>query len=449
MIQTLKRLAFLLLATACLAAAALLFLPAFREGEDGADPQAGCLHHKDDEGIGSTPENPEAGSTHHIESANTAALATAIPMTAETPAPPVPAGAWNTYHGDGTLTGAVGTLFPPALVQAWQALVGGPVEQTPVAGRGRIYAVTDRATVVALSGEGREVWKRVITPEIATGGQALPLYVDAPLACFEDKIFVGTDDGILTALNADTGETAWRVPMDGFIHGTVIYQKESGSLFVVEQETGALLCLDINTGVLRWRSEGVDRADGSPSITADTVVYGSCASAMHVVSTKDGSRLRDIKIEGGGGQVAGGVAVADGFAYAGCRDGRVMGAKINEASLAWIQTVSKTEVFSTPAVKGEWVVVTSLDGMLHALDRDTGEPRWRHELGGEPKSPVIAGDKVVVTSDDGLFLVNLEDGARVWETRMAGFLSSPAVVGAMIVVGCEDGTVTAFTASSE
>jgi outer membrane protein assembly factor BamB len=439
MIQTLKRLAFLLLATACLAAAALLFLPAFREGEHAADPQAGCLHHND----------AGTGSTHHTESANTSELVVAIPITAETPAPTVPAEAWNTYHGDGTLTGAVDTLFPPALVQSWQALVGGPVEQTPVAAGGRIYAVTDRATVIALDREGREVWKRTITPETAPGAQTLPLYVDAPLACFENNVFVGTDDGILTALYGDTGETAWHVPVDGYVHGTVNYQKETGSLFVLEQETGALLCLDMNTGALRWRSEGIDRADGSPAITAGMAVYGSCASALHLLSLKDGAHLHDIKIEEGGGQVAGGVAVADGFAYAGCRDGRVMGAKINEASLAWIQTVSKTEVFSTPAVKGEWVVVTSLDGMLHALDRDTGEPRWRHELGGEPKSPVIAGDKVVVTSDDGLFLVNLEDGARIWETRMTGFLSSPAVVGAMIVVGCEDGTVTAFTASSE
>lgn len=442
MIQTLKKVAFLLLAAACLAAAALLFLPE-------VNPQAGCLHHKDDEGIGSTPEGPQAGSPHHNENTNTAALATAVPITAETMTPAVSADAWNTYHGDSTLTGAVDTAFPPALIQAWQALVGGPVEQTPVAGGGRIYAVTDRATVIALTTEGREVWKRVIAPETTAGGQALPLYVDAPIASFDNKVFVGTDDGILTALNAETGEITWRVPVDGFMHGTVTYQQETGSLFVVEQETGALLCLDLKTGALRWRSEGVDRADGSPSVTADTAVYGSCASAMHVVSTKDGSRLRDIKIEGGGGQVAGGVAVADGFAYAGCRDGRVMRANLNDASLAWIRTVSKTEVFSTPAVKGEWVVVSSLDGMLHALNRNTGEPRWLHELGGEPKSPVIAGDKVVVTSDDGLFLVNLEDGARAWETRMAGFLSGPAVSGGMIVVGCEDGTVTAFTASSK
>ena len=58
---------------------------------------------------------------------------------------------------------------------------------------------------------------------------------------------------------------------------------------------------------------------------------------------------------------------------------------------------------------------------------------------------VIADDKVIVASDDTLFLVNLEDGKRLWEMRMAGFISSPAVIANLVVVGCEDGTVIALS----
>lgn len=412
----------MLLAAACVAAATILFLPAFQQ----TDIKPGAMSEK----------------------ANTAELSVTISPKPPHPSPPVGDNEWNTYHGDSALTGMINTSFADTLTQAWQVTVGGSVEQTPVASGGRIFVINDKATVFALDMEGRTLWKHAIVPETKPGTQSLPLYAEAPLACFDDKVFAGTDDGMLTALHAETGDPAWNVLVEGYVHGSVNYQKESGSLFVIEQETGALLCLDAKTGALRWRSEGEDRSDGSPSVTADTVVYGSCASALHIIAAKDGAHMHDVKIEEGGGQVAGGVASADGFAYAGCRDGRVMRADLNNASLAWIQSVSKTEVFSTPAIKDDWIVATSLDGILHALDRNTGQQRWRFEVGGEPKSPVIVGNKVVVTSDDKLFLVTLQDGARAWETQMAGYLSGPAVVRDLILVGCEDGTVTAFRSSS-
>ena len=163
-----------------------------------------------------------------------------------------------------------------------------------------------------------------------------------------------------------------------------------------------------------------------------------------MVSTKDGALLHDIKIESGGGQVAGGVALSDDLAHAGCRDGRVVQANVEKGMLAWTRPVSTSEVFSTPAVRDDRVVVASLDGFLHALDLKTGAIQWKQELGGEPGSPVIAGKKILVPSDDTLFLVNLADGARIWELQMPGFITPAAVLPGLVVIGCEDGTITAF-----
>ena len=406
-----KQAAFLLLILACAAAAVALFMPAFQR----------------------TAQAPVESQAAGNRDGHISALPTAV------------AGEWNTYHGDAALTGVAQASLPEELRVAWTAPAGAPVEQPPVISGGRVFVVSTRPEVLAFGLDGKLSWRREIAAPADSPDALKTMYVDAPIAVFDDRVIAGTDTGLVIALRADSGEVVWQVQVDSPVHGTPNLDRETGSLLVLEQDTGELNCFDMQTGALRWRSETVDRADGSPAFGGGSAVYGSCASALHVISVETGAKLHDVIIDGGGGQVAGGVALADGFAYAGCRDGRVMRADLGNAAFLWLQPVSETEVFSTPAVKDAWVIVTSLDGMLHALDRKTGELRWRHELGGEPGSPVIADDKVIVASDDTLFLVNLEDGKRLWEMRMAGFISSPAVIANLVVVGCEDGTVIALS----
>ncbi|OQC05984.1 MAG: Outer membrane protein assembly factor BamB precursor [Candidatus Hydrogenedentes bacterium ADurb.Bin101] len=360
------------------------------------------------------------------------------------PVPVVASGEWNTYHGDAALTGVASASFPELLRVVWVAPAGAPVEQPPVISGGRIFVVSTRPEVLAFGLDGQPFWRRVLTASEDFTDNAETMYVDAPPAVFAGSVFTGTDTGLVTALRADTGEPFWHAQLDSPINGTVNYDRDTNALLVLEQDTGALVRLDVTTGTVRWRSETVDRADGSPSVGDGIAVYGSCAAALHGISLDTGVKRHELSIEGGGGQVAGGVALVGGYAYAGCRDGRIMCADLGKDAFVWLKPVSELEVFSTPAVKDDWVLVTSLDGMLHALDRTTGEPRWRHELGGEPGSPVIVGDKVVIASEDTLFLVSLQSGKRLWEMRMAGFISDPAVTPNLIVVGCEDGTVIAL-----
>lgn len=421
--MALKRVAFVLLAGACLAAAVVLFRPGFREAFVKPETHTETL-----------PAKPSLPSAPSVQETAPAAASGETVTAAE----------WNTYHGNSDLTGVAEASFPDVLETAWQVTAGGPVEQAPVVSSGRIFAATSKGRLLALELDGKEVWRCEIAPETPPGQTPAPFHVEAPLACFDNRVFVGTDDGKLTAIHAETGQKVWQIQIEGFIHGTPIYHKDSGSLIVLEQETGVLTALDPSTGARRWQTEGVDRADGSPAVTGALAVYGSCASALHVISATDGSKLRDIKIEAGGGQIAGGAALADGFAYAGCRDGRVVQADLEAGTLTWIQPVSESEVFSTPAVRGDRVIVTSLDGRIHALDHKTGVLQWQHELGGEPGSPIIAGDKIIVTSDDKIFLVKVADGTRIWEMQLPGFISTPAVAPGLIVFGCEDGTITAL-----
>jgi len=59
---------------------------------------------------------------------------------------------------------------------------------------------------------------------------------------------------------------------------------------------------------------------------------------------------------------------------------------------------------------------------------------------------VVAGDKVVVGSDDGrLYVVSLTTGKELWSYEIGQPIeSSPAVADGKIIVGCNDGSVYCF-----
>ena len=421
MTNTWKKYLFGALVIACIAATALLFLP-----EQQADDPA--THDSD---VSAPPAVPIA------PTAPTDAPETAVSEKAT-------GTDWNTYHGDNALRGVTQWPLPDEMVVRWHLMTGAPVRVPPVAHDGIIFAATTRGEIIAADLEGREIWRRELTAPAPGHELPQPVYIDAPITAVNGKVFLGTDLGDVFALRADTGEELWRANIGGPVRGAPNYNSAGNRIFVIEQDLGALVCLDVDSGAEVWRSDGVDRSDGSPAIVEDVAVFGSCASALHVVAIATGERLRDIPIANGGGQVAGGVALVDGFAYAGVRDGRIMRGDVAEGAFTWITGISEDEVFATPAVHDAWVVATSYDGRVHALHRETGEIQWQHDLQGKPSSPIIADDRIIVAADGALFLLRLEDGKRVWEQRLSDEITGPAILPDMVVVGSEDGVITAL-----
>jgi outer membrane protein assembly factor BamB len=354
--------------------------------------------------------------------------------------------AWNTYHGDFSLSGVADTTLPDALTPAWHFMAGAPVSTTPVAGGGRIYFVNDKGRFFAVDTGGNEIWSAVVPREAKDEWSPKEHLFDAPLAYYDGALLAGSMDGILFALDAASGEVLWQADLDGSILGTAVvatYGTNGPRVCVIEQGSGVLHCLDFKTGDAVWQSEPVERCDGSPGVGGDAIIFGSCASALHAFSTSTGDLLHEIPL-GGDAQVAGGVAVVGNAAYAGTRSGTIVRADLTSGNIAWDNTDCEAEAFSTPAVSGQWVVFGCADGGVHGIDRETGDSRWTFDAGRRASSPVIAGDKVVVEASGVLHLLTLEDGRELWSGEVSDKITEPAVFAAMVVVGCGDGTVAAF-----
>ena len=68
-----------------------------------------------------------------------------------------------------------------------------------------------------------------------------------------------------------------------------------------------------------------------------------------------------------------------------------------------IQSVEKmSRSFSTIAIKEELVFVSDIEGVLHCLDRNSGEQHWGYHTQSRVYStPVIVGDDVYLGTEDG------------------------------------------------
>jgi outer membrane protein assembly factor BamB len=357
--------------------------------------------------------------------------------------------AWNTYHGDFALRGVADFGLPEKLTPAWRFMAGAPVATTPVAGEGRIYFINAKGRIFAVDREGNEVWSTVIPREARDKWSPTEQQFDAPPTYFRGTLLAGSLDGVLFALDAASGEVKWQADLDGTILGAANIallkgdDQDSARVYVIEQSSGVLHCLNFETGESIWQSGGVERCDGSPGIGGGTVVFGSCAAALHVFSAETGDSLRDIPV-GDDSQIAGGVAVIENEAYSGSRSGTVLRANTDTGEIVWRNTDCANEVFTTPAVSSEWVVFGCAGGDVHGLERGTGESKWTFTADGMVTSPVIAGDKVVAAAEGTLLVLSLDDGRKLWSHEVSDDITSPALYGGLVLAGCDDGTVAAF-----
>jgi outer membrane protein assembly factor BamB len=108
---------------------------------------------------------------------------------------------------------------------------------------------------------------------------------------------------------------------------------------------------------------------------------------------------------------------------------------------------SRLEFYTSPAIRGDRVVVSSRGKQVDALDAVSGNRVWRHVLRRRADaSPVISGPDVWIASTDGrLIRLSLESGEELWEYEIRGaFLAAPAISENRLVVADDEGVVRCF-----
>ena len=152
---------------------------------------------------------------------------------------------------------------------AWNRVLGGSSERmqgTPLVVDGVMYVTSGWSIVYALDAKtGKEIWRydpqtdRQFVKLSCCGGA-----VNSGVAVYKGKVFVGTFDGRLIAINATTGELAWEVDTYhpsalGRFNITGAPRAASGKVFIGQGSSesghrgGYVSAYNSESGALEWR----------------------------------------------------------------------------------------------------------------------------------------------------------------------------------------------------
>ncbi|KRG63853.1 lipoprotein [Stenotrophomonas humi] len=271
----------------------------------------------------------------------------------------------------------------------------------PGVGEGLVVVGTLDGQVIALdASNGTEKWKSRVPGEV----------IAAP-AIAQGLVFVRSNDGRTTALDAATGEQRWFNAQELpslTVRGNAPVVAGPGVLFIGNDD-GTLSALSMQDGRPLWEQsvgtpegrtelERMADIDGAPVLEGNTLYVSSFKNETMAIEGPTGRPLwsRD---HGGGGGVAvtsGNVVVTDG-------KGTVYGLDKTSGSAMWSQQALARRSVTGAAVQGDYAVVGDYKGYLHWLRLSDGELSARAKSGGDAllAAPVVADGIAVVQNVDG------------------------------------------------
>jgi outer membrane protein assembly factor BamB len=137
------------------------------------------------------------------------------------------------------------------------------------------------------------------------------------------------------------------------------------------------------------------------------------------------------------------------------KDGLILALDAETGKVRWRQKIGPSE--SSPLFAGDVVVVGDWSHNVSAFTSTTGTLRWRFHSGGEVKGAVaLAGGRIYFGSyDTHVYALNVKTGKQVWRAssqprlgRTGTFYANPAVAYGRVYIGATDGKMYSYGARS-
>ncbi len=346
---------------------------------------------------------------------------------------------WPIFRGDAQLTGQADGALSEALELLWSFQTGDDIKSSPIVGHSKVYIGSTDGLLYALdAATGDSLWAFDAGDDI-----------EAPALLLDSTVYIGSLSGDFFALNAHNGNLLWTFTAEDEIYGSAVWMKAPNGQdiwLIVGSYDFRVYAIDASTGEQQWSYETDNYINGAPATNGQFAVFGGCDERLHIVSVADGSKIGEVIA---GSYIAGSAALYEGTAYLGHYGETLMAIDAEAQEIIWeYDNNGETRAFfSTPAVDENHVVIGSRDKLVHCVNRNTGEQLWTFQTRDDvDSSPVICDDKVVVGSNDGrLYVLNLNEGSLIWSYEIGSpVVGSPAVTGGYIFIGAEDGRVYAF-----
>lgn len=225
-----------------------------------------------------------------------------------------------------------------------------------------------------------------------------------------NKIFIGSEDGALYAIDKANGKQLWKFQSDAPIKSTPAINE---NLAFINNANGNIYAIDNASGKMLWshnlRGEKVvdfwDYYLSSPVVYRDLVIVGSGNGSVCALNQKTGAEVWNYKTEG--------------------------------------------VVHADPLVYNNNIYIGSFDGHFYSLDAKSGKLLWKFKTVGDmffPKGEIQNGASVFNNTiyfgsrDFNVYALNAENGTGAWNMKERGswVIATPAIADSLAFFGTSD-----------
>ena len=266
------------------------------------------------------------------------------------------------------------------------------------------------------------------------------------------SIYIGLDNGILSAVGANDGSNIWSSDEGTWVNSAA-YFSDTDTVFVA-MDGGPVKAINGSDGTQKWEFNGHSEANAvSVSSDGNTVYTGGSDDTVRALDASDGTEIwstgdafsanvKSVSASPGGGRV-----------YAGVDDNTVRALDASDGSVLWTNSSSSPDnVQASP--DGETVYIGSYDGWVRSLDATDGSTISTYTVHSDAiRSIDVSPDSetVYTASYDGTAkAINANDGSEKWSFSGHGdFVSAVSVSpdGETVYTGSADETVKALDSS--
>ena len=352
-------------------------------------------------------------------------------------------GNWASFRGNAQLTGVADAELPDNPQLLWTFQAGDIIESTAAVADGTVYVGALDGILYAIDAQtGEKRW----TYQADTHIKASPTFHNG-------IVYFGDGDGVFHAVDISTHEMKWQFRTDGEIISSA---NIVGDRVLFGSYDGFLYCLNRENGELLWKFETEGYVHGTPGVwteparessgAANFVILTGCDSYLRVINIEDGTQTQQVDL---GAYVGASPAISQNRVYCGTYGTEILGVALDTGAITWRYQHPKRQFpfFASAALTEDSVIIGGRDKMVHALSLETGEPVWTYTAKSSiESSAVIAGTRAFVGTTRGVLIgLDITTGESVWEFATgASIVASPSVSDGKIYIGTEDGILYCF-----
>ena len=240
-------------------------------------------------------------------------------------------------------------------------------------------------------------------------------------AIYNDHIYIVSADGILKAIDMETGEEEWDLDLESPTNSSPIVHKNR---LYIGCEDG-LKAININSHKVTWDYD-CDNVASTPFYYKDVIYFGSDNGHLYGLND-DGKVEFNKKLDG---ELKTSPIVVDDTIYIASTDAKIYSIDTDK-SKNWEFTAGD-EILSSPGYVNETVIFGSSDGNVYCLNESDGDLVWKTDLNNKViSSPTIDehDNSVYIGSDEGNFTcLDIRDGTIKWSFSAGDKVQSTAAL---------------------